>query len=53
MKFSFSKNFRLPLYAQLLQEVAAEIDTYRELAGINVTDMMTELHISHPTLKKY
>lgn len=53
MKFSFSKNFRISMYAQLLQEIAAEIDTYRELAGINITDMMTELHISYPTLKKY
>ena len=53
MKFGFSKEFRLHHYANILRELAAEIETYREISGLNITDMMVEMHISYPTLKKY
>lgn len=53
MLFSFSSKFRQSLYRQLLRALAAEIDTYRQICGINITDMMKGLHISHPILKRY
>ena len=53
MKFTFSPKFRQQLYQQLLHDLAAEIDIYRLICGINVKEMMTTLHISHPILKRY
>ena len=52
MKFSFSPKFRLPLYARILQELAEEMNTYREISGTNLTEMMAAIHISYPILKK-
>lgn len=53
MKFTFSSKFRQPLYQQLLCDLGNEIDTYRILSGINVKELMTALHISHPIVKRY
>lgn len=52
MKFTFSKKFRLSIYAQLLRVLAKEIETYRLISGVNITEVMAELNISHPILKK-
>lgn len=51
--FGFSKQFRLSTYEGILSAVGAEIEAYRMIAGINIKDMMAELHISHPILKKF
>ena len=51
MKFTFSSRFRKPLYQKLLYAMGAEIDTYRQISGITVKELMTALHISHPVLK--
>lgn len=53
MKFSFSSNFRQQHYQQLLREIGAELDAYRLILGINVTEMMAALHVSHPVVKRY
>ena len=53
MKFTFSSNFRQPLYQQLLRDLGNEIDTYRILSGVNVKELMAALHISHPVVKRY
>ncbi len=53
MKFTFSSEFRQSLYQQLLQEIGAELDTYRLILGINVRELMTVLHVSHPHIKRY
>jgi hypothetical protein len=52
MKFSFSRKFPQSNYAILLQELAGQVERFRILSGCNVTRMMTDLHIGHPTLKK-
>ena len=52
MKLSFSPQFNLSLYADILQGMAKEIDTYREISGTNLTEIMAAVHISYPTLKK-
>lgn len=51
MKFTFSSRFRQSLYQQLLRDLGAEIDTYRQVCGINVRELMTALHVSHPNIK--
>ena len=53
MKFTFSSRFLLSLYQQLLHAIAAEIDTYRQISGITVKDLMSDLHMSYPMVKKY
>ena len=53
MKFTFSSNFRQSLYQQLLSVIGAEIDTYRQISGITISELMGHLHMSYPTLKKY
>ena len=52
MKYSFSSKFNLPLCSQKLQNVGKEIDTYREISGTNLTEIMAAIHISYPMLKK-
>lgn len=52
MKFTFSSNFDTTRYQQLLTALAAEIDTYRQISGITIKELMSNLHISHPLLKK-
>ena len=52
MKFSFSLKFRLSLYSRILKDLANEMDTYREISGTNLTEMMDAIHISYPILKK-
>ncbi len=52
MKFSVSPHFNSPLYADILQNVAKDIDTYREISGTNLTEIMAAVHISYPMLKK-
>jgi hypothetical protein len=52
MKFTFSSRFRQSLYQQLLHAIAAEIDTYRQINGITVKELMSDLHISHPIVRK-
>ena len=53
MKFTFSPKFRLPLYEKLLHELGEEIENYRFISGTKIKEMMANLHISHPVLKKY
>lgn len=53
MKFTFSSKFRQSLYQQLLSGLGAEIDNYRTILGINVTELMTSLGISHLIIKRY
>ena len=53
MKFSFSEKFRLSFYAELLRDLSTEVDTYRVIYGINIKDMMADIHISYPSLKVY
>ena len=53
MKFSFSLKFRLSLYSRILKDLAKELDTYREISGTNLTEMMDAIHISYPILKKF
>ena len=53
MKFTFSPDFRTSLYQELLQRIGSEIDTYRQISGITVKEMMAAVHISHPVLKRY
>ena len=52
MKFTFSSKFCQLLYQRLLHAIAAEIDTYRQISGITVKDLMSDLHISYPMVKK-
>ena len=52
MKFSFSLKFRLSLYSRILKDLAKDLDTYREISGTNLTEMMDAIHISYPILKK-
>lgn len=47
MKFSFSPAFRQSLYQSLLRALGFEIDTYRQLSGITVKELMASLHMSH------
>ena len=51
MKFTFSSKFRKSLYQHLLRAIAAEIDTYRQISGITVKELMSDLHISYPIVK--
>ena len=39
MIFSFSPNFRVATYAELLRVLVAEIDLYRQLCGITLRDL--------------
>ena len=52
MKFTFSSNFSQSLYQQLLCYLGAEIDNCRLILGINVKELMTALHVSHPIIKR-
>jgi|GEM_PF-3463654 len=52
MKFAFSPDFRLSDYQQLLGMIGAEINTYREISGISVKEMMADLHVGHAHIKK-
>jgi hypothetical protein len=53
MKFTFSPKFRQLLYQQILAGLGAELDNYRLILGINVKEMMQDIHLSHLILKKY
>ncbi|MBO5594329.1 MAG: hypothetical protein J5931_06975 [Prevotella sp.] len=53
MKFSFSSKFPQRVCRQLLRALGAEIDNYRLILGVNVTELMTSLGISHPIIKRY
>lgn len=53
MKFTFSSNFRQSLYQQLLSVIGAEIDTYRQISGITLSEMMDNLHMSYPIIKRF
>jgi len=53
MKFTFSSRFSQSLYQRLLRGIGAEIDTYRQISGITVKELMSDLHISYPIIKKY
>lgn len=52
MKFGFSENFRQSDYAALLREVGGLMEWLRVMSGSNVKSMMSDLHVSHPSLKK-
>ena len=52
MKFAFSPDFRLSDYQQLLGMIGAEINTYREISGISVKELMADLHVGHAHIKK-
>ena len=52
MKFTFSKLFRQSDYAFLLQEIGKILTEYQRLSGCQIRVMMSEIHISHPILKK-
>ncbi len=53
MRFTFSVKFRQDRCHALLRDLACVIDDYRLQSGCNVKEMMADLHISHPVLKKY
>ena len=53
MRFTFSAKFRQDRCHALLKDLGSVIDDYRLQSGCNVKEMMAELHISHPVLKKY
>jgi hypothetical protein len=53
MKFTFSEKFWLQRYQALLKELGCEIDDFRLMSNCSVKEMMADLHISHPVLKKY
>ena len=53
MRFTFSKDFRQSDYASLLQKMGVLMERLRLNSGSNVKAMMAELHVSHPTLRKY
>lgn len=53
MKFTFSSNFRQSLYQLLLSVIGAEIDTYRQISGITLSEMMDNLHMSYPIIKRF
>lgn len=53
MCFTFSPKFRQLLYQQILAGLGAELDNYRLILGINVKEMMQNIHLSHLILKKY
>ena len=52
MKFTFSPDFRQSYYQQLLSVIGAEIDTYREISGTTVKELMANLHIGHTVIKR-
>jgi len=52
MKFAFSPDFRQSRYQQLLSVIGAEIDTYREISGITVKELMADLHVGHAVIKR-
>ena len=39
-------------YQQLLGMIGAEINTYREISGISVKELMADLHVGHAHIKK-
>ena len=51
MKFTFSSKFMQHLYARMLRDIAAEIETYRLISGVTVRELMADLHISHAIIK--
>lgn len=53
MRFTFSAKFRQDRCHALLKDLGSVIDDYRLQSGCNVKEMMADLHISHPVLKKY
>lgn len=53
MKFSFSDDFCQPTYALLLRGIGKTLERSRILSGCNVKGMMSDLHISHPLLKRF
>lgn len=53
MRFTFSVKFRQDRCYAFLKEFGILIDDYRFQSGCNVKEMMADLHISHPVLKKY
>ena len=52
MRFTFSRYFQRCLYQTLLQDLAKEMEDYRNLSGSRVKEMKADLHVSHETLKK-
>jgi len=52
MKFTFSRKFPQSDYARLLHEMGGLIETLRINSGCNVKSMMSDLHVSHLSLKK-
>ncbi len=52
MKFSFSPDFCQSHYQHLLGIIGTEIDTYREISGITVKELMCNLHVGHAIIKK-
>jgi len=53
MKYTFSKKFPQFLCQQILREVGTSLDNFRLIYGINVRELMAELHISHLIIKRY